>query len=136
MVAFLADLSRVARSVLVPAILLIVADSTFLRLFTAVSVSEVFEARKFSKFFRFPMIFLCGLFFPVQRLPALLRPLSYTLLLTYGADTLHAGFREEGQLPPWLNLTVLAVFCVGSFLISLPNIRRRWTGQGSVLMVL
>jgi ABC-2 type transport system permease protein len=56
--AFLTDLSQTAWSAAVPAILLIAASSTFLGLFIAVSVSEVFEAQTFSNFFRFPMIFL------------------------------------------------------------------------------
>ncbi len=127
MAAFLTDLSGVAWSAVVPAIVLIAVASTFLGLLIAVSVSEVFEAQTFSNFFRFPMIFLCGLFFPVQQLPALLRPLSYALPLTYGADLLHAGFWEHGQMPLWLNLVVLTAFCAGLFLLSLRNIRRKWT---------
>jgi ABC-2 type transport system permease protein len=46
--------------------------STFLGLFIAVSVSEVFEAQTFSNIFRFPMIFLCGLFLPIGDLPVFL----------------------------------------------------------------
>jgi ABC-2 type transport system permease protein len=61
---FLADLSQVAWTAVLPAVLMIAIVSTFLGLFVAVSVSEVFEAQTFSNFFRFPMIFLCGLFFP------------------------------------------------------------------------
>ena len=51
--AFLTDLSGIAWSLVVPAILLIGIVSTFLGLFIAVSVSEVFEAQTFSNFFRF-----------------------------------------------------------------------------------
>jgi ABC-2 type transport system permease protein len=82
MAAFLTDLSGVAWGVLVPAVVLIAISSTFLGLFIAVSVSEVFEAQTFSNFFRFPMLFLCGLFFPIERLPIWLRPLSYVLPLS------------------------------------------------------
>jgi ABC-2 type transport system permease protein len=42
----------------------------------------VFEAQTFSNFFRFPMMFLCGLFIPIENLPILVRPLSYVLPLT------------------------------------------------------
>ena len=62
MAAFLMDLSGVNWASLVPAVVLIAISSTFLGLFIAVSVSEVFEAQTFSNFFRFPMLFLCGLF--------------------------------------------------------------------------
>lgn len=45
------------------------------------------------------MIFLCGLFFPVAMLPEFLRPLSYALPLTYGADILQGAFGVENSLP-------------------------------------
>jgi ABC-2 type transport system permease protein len=35
----------------------------------AVSVKEVFEAQTLSNYFRFPMIFLCGVFIPVASMP-------------------------------------------------------------------
>ena len=56
---FLVDLSAMAWAVFIPAVILIAMASTFLGLFIAVAVSEVFEAQTFSNFFRFPMIFLC-----------------------------------------------------------------------------
>ncbi len=126
MAAFLTDLSSVAWLVVIPAIVLIAIASTFIGLFIAVSVSEVFEAQTFSNFFRFPMIFLCGLFFPIADLPSLLRPLSYALPLTYGADILHAGFAQQNQMPFWMNLIILCAFCVVLFMVSLRNIRRKW----------
>lgn len=43
--AFLTDLSRVFLSAAIPAVVLIAAPSTFLCLFIAVSVSDVFEAQ-------------------------------------------------------------------------------------------
>jgi ABC-2 type transport system permease protein len=128
MAALLTDLSGVAWRSLIPAIALIAISSTFLGLFIAVSVSEVFEAQTFSNFFRFPMVFLCGLFFPVEQLPVWLRPLSYALPLTYGADALHEAIRGTGRLPPALNFSLLGAFCVILFAISLRNIKRKWMG--------
>ncbi len=124
--AFFADLSGVDWASLVPAVVLIAVSSTFLGLFIAVAVSEVFEAQTFSNFFRFPMIFLCGLFFPVDRLPVFLRPLSYLLPLTYGADLLHGAINRTASLPLPVDYFLLSLFCVGLFLASLLNIRRRW----------
>ncbi len=126
MAAFLVDLSGVNWVALLPAVLLIAVSSTFLGLFVAVSVSEVFEAQTFSNFFRFPMIFLCGLFFPIEKLPPFLRPFSYALPLTYGADILHGAIREAATMPYALSLAALAAFCTALFAISLRNIRRRW----------
>jgi ABC-2 type transport system permease protein len=123
---FLTDLSRVAWGAVIPAIFLLAVASTFLGLFIAVSVSEVFEAQTFSNFFRFPMIFLCGLFFPIERLPIYLRPLSYVLPPTYGADILHGSFSIGNTMPMLIDFSMLIVFCIGLFLISLRNIKRRW----------
>jgi ABC-2 type transport system permease protein len=123
---FLTDLSRVAWGAVIPAIFLLAVASTFLGLFIAVSVSEVFEAQTFSNFFRFPMIFLCGLFFPIERLPIFLRPLSYVLPPTYGADILHGTFSIGNTMPMLIDFSLLIVFCIGLFLISLRNIKRRW----------
>jgi len=126
MAAFLTDLSGMNWAALIPAIVLIAVSSTFLGLFIAVSVSEVFEAQTFSNFFRFPMIFLCGLFFPIEHLPIWLRPLSYALPLTYGVDVLHASIRHVGKMPLSLDFGLLAGFCTLLFGVSLRNIKRKW----------
>ncbi len=124
--SFLTDLSGVNWAALIPAVVLIAVNSTFLGLFIAVSVKEVFEAQTFSNFFRFPMIFLCGLFFPIAQLPLWLRPLSYALPLTYGADVLHASIRQAARMSLALDFGVLGAFGAVLFGISLRNIRRKW----------
>ncbi|MBD3348770.1 MAG: ABC transporter permease [Candidatus Eisenbacteria bacterium] len=124
--AFLADLSGLAWGTFVPAVALIAVASTFLGLFIAVAVSEVFEAQTFSNFLRFPMIFLCGLFFPIAKLPVFLRPLSYALPLTYGADLLHGSVHGAHSMPFALDFAILGAFCVALFAASLVNIRRKW----------
>ncbi len=126
MAAFLADLSQVSWGLFVPAVLMIAVASTFLGLFIAVAVSEVFEAQTFSNFFRFPMIFLCGLFFPIEKLPVFLKPLSYVLPLTYGVDVLHGAVHGAHSMPFVLDLSILGAFCVALFAISLANIKRKW----------
>jgi len=107
MAAFVAELGDVAWWQVVPAVVPVAISSTCLGLFIAVSVSEVFEARAFSNFFRFPMVFLCGLFFPVANLPVLLRPLSYALPLTYGADLLHGAVNRDARMPVILSFAAL-----------------------------
>lgn len=126
MAAFLIDLSQLNWWLFFTATIMIATASTFLGLLIAVAVSEVFEAQTFSNFFRFPMIFLCGLFFPVAHLPFILKPLAYALPLTYGADMLHGAINGIHQIPHGLNLTLLGLFCVGLFALSLRNIKRRW----------
>ncbi|OQY43325.1 MAG: ABC transporter [Desulfobacteraceae bacterium 4572_87] len=124
--AFLTDLSKVVWSMAIPAVILIAVSSTFLGLFVAVSVSEVFEAQTFSNFFRFPMVFLCGLFFPIEQLPIFLKPLSYLFPLTYGVDILHGAFHSTRHMPLAIDFTLLSLFCVALFMISLRNIQKRW----------
>ena len=124
--AFLTDLSGIAWSLVVPAIILIGIVSTFLGLFIAVSVSEIFEAQTFSNFFRFPMIFLCGLFFPIMSLPVFIRPLSYILPVTYGVDILQGAVNGENIMSFALDFLILGAFCIGLFALSLRNIKRKW----------
>jgi hypothetical protein len=94
--------------------------------FIAVSVSEIFEAQTFSNFFRFPMFFLCGLFFPIDALPAFARPISYALPLTYGVDILHGAIHQGNTMPLTLDLVAIGIFCVALFFISVRNIHRKW----------
>ena len=124
--AFLTDLSGVAWGALVPAVLLIAVSSTLLGLLIAVSVSEVFEAQTFSNFFRFPMLFLCGLFVPVAALPVWLRPLSYALPLTYGVGALHGSILGNWSLPAPVGFGLLVAYCVALFVLCLWLIQRRW----------
>jgi len=124
--SFLADLSGIAWAMVIPAIILIGIVSTFLGLLIAVSVSEIFEAQTFSNFFRFPMIFLCGLFFPIMSLPVFIRPLSYVLPVTYGVDILHGAINGEHIMSFAIDFTILGAFCIVLFVLSLRNIKRRW----------
>jgi len=123
---FLTDLSAIPWVIVLPAIILIAIVSTFLGLFIAVSVSEVFEAQTFSNFFRFPMIFLCGLFFPIDSLPLVLRPLSYILPLTYGVDILREAINKTNMMSLGLDFLIITCFCAFLFIISLRNINRKW----------
>lgn len=123
---FLTDLSGVSFLPLFGSVVFIAVTSTFLGLMIAVSVSEVFEAQTFSNFFRFPMIFLCGLFIPVAELPLLLRPISYILPLTYGVDILKEAINQSGSLWYGVNFPLLIFFALVLFLVSIRNINKRW----------
>lgn len=124
--SFLVDLSGVDWAATLVGVILVAVTSTFLGLFIAVSVNEVFEAQTFSNFFRFPMMFLCGLFIPIANLPVFIRPISYLLPLTYGADMLKQAINQSGGISFWLSLVVLFAFSAGLFLLSTRNIKKRW----------
>ncbi|MBW2146215.1 MAG: ABC transporter permease [Deltaproteobacteria bacterium] len=77
----------------------------------SVAVREVFEAMTLSNFLRFPMLFLCGVFFPPAALPMLLKPLAFLLPLTYAVDGMRSGLSVQGamlSLP--VNLVILLIF--------------------------
>jgi len=124
--AFFINLSAVNWGVLLLAVLLIAITSTLLGLLIAVSAKQVFEAQTFSNFFRFPMLFLCGLFVPLSSLPVFLRPVSFLLPLTYGTDILNGAIVGTNFLSPLLCYGVLIVFAAGLFFICLHNINRKW----------
>jgi ABC-2 type transport system permease protein len=124
--SFLTSLSDIRWLPVLGAVFLIAVTSTLLGLFIAVSVKEIFEAQTFSNFFRFPMIFLCGLFIPVQALPFFLRPLSYILPLTYGADILKSSINQNGHLGLPVNFVILLGFSLLLFALSMRNVKRKW----------
>lgn len=124
--SFMVDLSGINWLITFIGVVFIAITSTFLGLFIAVSVSEVFEAQTFSNFFRFPMMFLCGLFIPIENLPVFVRPLSYILPLTYGADMLKFSINSAGSISLWISLLVLIGYAIALFTISTHNIKKRW----------
>jgi ABC-2 type transport system permease protein len=123
---FFTPVSNINWVIIILSVIFIAITSTFLGLFIAVSVSEVFEAQTFSNFFRFPMVFLCGLFIPISQLPVFLRPLSYIVPLTYGADLLKTAINQNGHIALGISLSVLLFFSIILFLISKRNIQHRW----------
>lgn len=124
--SFMITLSGVNWFMVLGSVLLIAVTSTFLGLFIAVSVSQVFEAQTFSNFFRFPMLFLCGLFIPLSELPVFIRPLSYALPLTYGVDILKTAINGDGVIAVSLNFLMLAAFSIFLFSYSTYNVNRKW----------
>lgn len=111
---------------LLTACLLLAFSSAFLGLLVAVSVQEVFEAQTLSNFFRFPMVFLCGLFFPLERVPLPLRSLSYILPPTYGVDLLRGALGEEVLFSTASSLARLTALCTVLALLCLRAINRHW----------
>ncbi len=100
--------------------------STLLGLYISVAAKEVFEAQTYSNFFRFPMIFLCGLFVPITALSVFVRPLSYILPITYGVDVLRFSISGSNSFPLFLNLGILLSFCLLLFYFSKYNIKKKW----------
>ncbi|HHU84203.1 MAG TPA: ABC transporter permease [Clostridiales bacterium] len=123
---FFIDLSAVSWGLLLLAVLMIAITSALTGLLIAVSAKQVFEAQTFSNFFRFPMLFLCGLFIPISSLPLILRPVSFCLPLTYGTDILRCAIMGVHILSPLLSFGMLLIFAVVLFLFCRLMINRKW----------
>jgi ABC-2 type transport system permease protein len=120
------ELSAVNWGLVLLAVLMVAISSALMGLLIAVSAEQVFEAQTFSNFFRFPMLFLCGLFVPVSDLPVFLRPVSYCLPLTYGTDILNGAITGTNNLSPVLSFGMLLAFVAALFLISRHKINQKW----------
>jgi len=107
-------------------IVLVAITSTFIGLFIAVSVRQGFEAQTFSNFLRFPMLFFCWLFIPLTDLPVFLRPVSYALPLTHGADILKTAINQNGIISIPLSFIALLGFSVFLFAYSIYNVNYKW----------
>ncbi len=91
----------------------------------AFSVREVFEAQTLSNYFRFPMIFLCGVFIPVEKLPLPLRFVAYMLPLTYTVEVLKTSTSTlMSNSSSLLDLVILTLFLI-FFLLSTHRAMKR-----------
>lgn len=124
--AFFINLSGINWAAVVIAVILIAATCALLGLLIAISAKEVFEAQTFSNFFRFPMLFLCGLFIPIEKLPAVLKPISFSLPLTYGTDILNGAITGSSIFNAVFNIFIMLVFVVLLFYLCHKNIRKKW----------
>ena len=94
----------------------------------AVSVKEVFEAQTLSNYFRFPMIFLCGVFIPIEAIPAPLQFIAIFLPLTYSVNLLRST--TIGVLQPQgfiITFMALILFLVGFIFAAIALLKRSLT---------
>lgn len=124
--AFLVDSRGISWGIALVAVVLIAITSALLGLLVAVSVREVFEAQTLSNFFRFPMLFLCGLFIPIDKLPAILKPISFCLPLTYGADMLNSAIIHSSSFNILLSFAIMLLFIIVLFYLCKRNIEKKW----------
>jgi len=92
----------------------------------SVAVKEIFDATTLANFFRFPMIFLCGVFIPVSALPAFLHPLAYVFPLTYSVDLIRFFITGSYDLVhPAICVVVLIFYSIVLFYLSVWVLKRR-----------
>lgn len=95
-------------------LLLTVLAHSALGALVAVSVKEVFEAQTLSNYFRFPMVFLCGVFLPVEAMPLPIQVIAHFLPLTYTVD----AFRQTLSFSPSLTLLLRDLGVLSLFFIT------------------
>jgi ABC-2 type transport system permease protein len=96
--------------------------------FVSVAVREVFEAQTLANFIRFPMMFLGGVFVPVDSLPPGLQAIARLLPLTYSVEALRAALSGGSWTTVALDLVVLLAFSLGLFYLAVRTLAR-WGNQ-------
>jgi len=92
----------------------------------SVAVKEIFDAMTLANFFRFPMIFLCGVFIPVSALPSFLHPIAYVLPLTYSVDLIRFFITGSYDIVhPAVSVVVLIIYSTVLFYLSVFVLKRR-----------
>jgi len=110
---------------LVLALLLSAAAFSALGALVSVAVKEVFEAQTLANFIRFPMMFLGGVFVPVDELPRGLQVVARALPLTYAVEALRTALGGSHFRLAALDLAVLALFSVVLFLLAVRILAQR-----------
>jgi ABC-2 type transport system permease protein len=99
---------------------------SLLGLAAAVMVREVFEAMTLMNFFRFPILFISGVFMPLAQQPPWLKPLAYASPLTYVVELLNLGVTGRSEFAtPVIPLLASLMFLLASWVLAEMMFRRR-----------
>jgi ABC-2 type transport system permease protein len=111
---------------LIPSLILSALAFSAMGAFISVAVKEVFEAQTLANLFRFPMIFLSGVFIPIETLPLPIQVISYFLPLTYSVESLRMALLvSRSAVPYWVSIFVLMIFSLALYWISVRVLRKR-----------
>jgi ABC-2 type transport system permease protein len=59
---------------------------------------------------RFPLIFISGIFIPLESIPTIGQIVAFFSPLTYGNDLIEAAFRGETHFTLFVNVAMLCIF--------------------------
>jgi len=93
--------------------------------FVSVAVREIFEAQTLANFIRFPMMFLGGVFVPLESMPPALQVVARFLPLTYSVEALRVAMSSGSWRTAVLDLGALAGFSLALFLLAVYTLARR-----------
>ncbi len=107
-------------------LLLGAAAFSLLGVLASVLVREVFEAMTLMNFFRFPTLFLSGVFMPLDAFPSWLMPLAMLSPLTYAVELLRLGVSGSCYFTsPWVPALALLAYILGGWWLAISAFRRR-----------
>ena len=109
---------------LILALVLSAAAFSAMGAFISVAVREVFEAQTLANFFRFPMMFLCGVFVPLAEMPPALQVIARLLPLTYSVEALRIAFNGGAWGVALIDLVALTGFAVVLFALAVRVLAR------------
>ena len=75
-----------------------------------------------------PMMFLSGIFFPLEQLPPLVRVVATWMPLSNAVELVRPLFMDEWPSQPWRHALVLLAYAGGGFWLALALTRRRFRG--------
>lgn len=110
---------------LVLGLLLSASAFSALGAFVSVAVREVFEAQTLANFIRFPMMFLGGVFVPVDSLPIGLQVVARLLPLTYSVEAIRLALSGASLTYALVDLAVLAAFTIVLFALAVRILAQR-----------
>ncbi len=86
---------------------------SLLGLIAAVMVKEVFEAMTLMNFFRFPTLFISGVFMPLSAFPAWLLPLAMLSPMTHVVELLRYGMTGSG----WFSYPLIPILVMLAWIL-------------------
>jgi len=110
---------------------LVLAAGTFalVGLIASVTVREVYEAMTLMNLFRFPLLFISGVFMPLEAMPGWVRLIAMFSPLTHVVELLRFGISGRSYFPsPWISILAVAGFLAMAWLFAGPVFRRKATG--------
>lgn len=102
-----------------------VVFSSIALIFNALAKSYDFFTYYFTLFMT-PMMFLSGVFFPLEQLPGVVRAVAHWLPLANAVALVRPLFMDQWPATPWRHLAVLAIYAVAAFWVALAFTRRRF----------
>jgi ABC-2 type transport system permease protein len=119
------DLGAINWLLLFLAMILSAAAFSAMGALVSVAVKEVFEAQTLANVFRFPMMFLGGVFMPVASLPLGLQIVARLLPMTYAVEALDVAMTGGSSATAIVDLGILAAFTVAFFGLATWGLSRR-----------